>query len=155
MALRTTSQQVISNLLSNAIKFTPSGGQVSIDLRRVNSHVELKVSDTGKGIEPSFLPHVFDRFRQADGSMTRAHGGLGLGFVIVRELVNLHSGIVEARSDGPNKGATFVVKLPLMAILLDSQQGSLPVRAMARSPSTFLPNWRGFVSWSLTTIPIR
>ncbi|HKZ81053.1 MAG TPA: ATP-binding protein [Pyrinomonadaceae bacterium] len=81
MALRTTSQQVISNLLSNAIKFTPSGGQVSIDLRRVNSHVELKVSDTGKGIEPSFLPHVFDRFRQADGSMTRAHGGLGLGFV--------------------------------------------------------------------------
>ncbi|MFO0788150.1 MAG: PAS domain S-box protein [Pirellulales bacterium] len=106
-------QQVVSNLLSNAIKFTPRGGTVEILLERVNSHVELTVTDTGKGISPDFLPHVFDRFRQADASTTRSYGGLGLGLSIVKQLVELHGGTVRAKSAGDNLGATFTVALPL------------------------------------------
>ncbi len=106
-------QQVVWNLLSNAIKFTPRGGQVQVRLQAINAHVELAVSDTGQGIAPDFLPHVFERFRQADSSSTRAHGGLGLGLAIVRHLVELHGGYVRVESPGEDKGATFIVTLPL------------------------------------------
>jgi PAS domain S-box-containing protein len=106
-------QQVFWNLLSNAVKFTPNRGQIQVRLQRVNSHVEFVVSDTGKGIAPQFLPMVFDRFRQGDSSTTREHGGLGLGLAIVRHLVELHGGIVSARSAGEGKGAEFIVELPM------------------------------------------
>jgi signal transduction histidine kinase len=108
-------QQVVWNLVANAIKFTPEGGHVAVHLRRVNSEVELKVSDDGIGISREFLPHVFERFRQADSSTTRAHGGLGLGLAIARHLVELHGGTVSAESAGPDKGSTFTVLLPLTA----------------------------------------
>jgi signal transduction histidine kinase/ActR/RegA family two-component response regulator len=107
-------QQIVWNLLSNAVKFTPRGGRVQIRLERVNSHVELVVTDTGKGITADMLPHVFDRFRQADGSSQRAHGGLGIGLALVKSLVELHGGSVQAASAGLDQGATFTVKLPLM-----------------------------------------
>ena len=106
-------QQVIWNLLSNAVKFTPAGGIVTIALRRRADLDEITVSDTGIGIEPSFLPNVFETFRQADASSTRAHGGLGLGLSIVRHLVELHGGTVRAASDGRGAGATFTVALPV------------------------------------------
>lgn len=109
-------QQVVWNLLSNAIKFTPKGGQVQIRLSRVNSHVEITVSDTGQGISPDFVPYVFERFRQADSSITRSYSGLGLGLAIVRNLVELHGGTVGAESPGEGQGATFTVKLPLMPV---------------------------------------
>jgi PAS domain S-box-containing protein len=107
-------QQVVWNLVSNAVKFTPAGGEVNVRLNRINSHLEIAVSDTGAGVHPDFLPHVFDRFRQADGSTTRAHGGLGLGLAIVRHLVELHGGVAVADSAGVGKGATFTVRFPLM-----------------------------------------
>jgi signal transduction histidine kinase/ActR/RegA family two-component response regulator len=107
-------QQVVWNLLSNAVKFTPRGGKVLIRLERINSHCELTVSDTGQGISPKFLPYVFDRFSQADSSSTRAHAGLGLGLGIVRHLVELHGGTVQAFSPGEGQGATFAVRLPLL-----------------------------------------
>ena len=102
-------QQVFWNLLSNAVKFTPKGGRVQVLLERVNSHVEVSVTDTGQGISREFLPHVFDRFRQADASTTRQHGGLGLGLSIVKQLVELHGGTVRAKSAGLGHGATFIV----------------------------------------------
>jgi CheY-like chemotaxis protein/anti-sigma regulatory factor (Ser/Thr protein kinase) len=105
-------QQVVWNLLSNAIKFTPKGGRVEASVRRADGRVELSVADTGKGILPETLPHIFDRFRQADSSTTRQYGGLGLGLSIVREIVELHGGSVSARSEGENAGATFTVTLP-------------------------------------------
>jgi signal transduction histidine kinase/ActR/RegA family two-component response regulator len=107
-------RQVVWNLLSNAIKFTPEGGRVAVSLSRPDEgHVELCVRDTGQGIDPRFLPHVFERFRQADSSSTRAHGGLGLGLAIVRHLVELHGGVVQAESAGLGTGAAFTVRLPL------------------------------------------
>lgn len=106
-------QQVVWNLLSNAVKFTPKGGDVRLRLERANSHVVITVSDTGVGISQEFLPFVFDRFRQADSSYTRVHGGLGLGLAIVRQLVELHGGTVEVESAGEGHGATFTVKLPI------------------------------------------
>lgn len=109
-------QQVVWNLVSNAIKFTPKGGQVQVRLERVNSHVEITVTDTGQGIEPEFVPYVFERFRQADSSSTRVYNGLGLGLAIVRHLVELHGGTVRAHSEGEGKGATFTVKLPLIPV---------------------------------------
>ncbi len=109
-------QQVVWNLLSNAIKFTPRGGRVQIRSERVNSHLEIVVSDTGQGIAPDFLPHVFDRFRQADQKTSRQHGGMGLGLSIVRHLVELHGGTVRAKSDGVGHGATFTVELPISPI---------------------------------------
>jgi signal transduction histidine kinase/DNA-binding response OmpR family regulator len=107
-------QQVVWNLFSNSIKFTPQNGRVNVSLKRSNSHAEITVSDTGQGISPEFLPHVFDRFRQADGTTTRTHGGLGLGLAIVRHLVELHGGTVHADSAGAGQGATFTVNLPLI-----------------------------------------
>ncbi|MFW9264371.1 PAS domain S-box protein [Nostoc sp. CALU 546] len=109
-------QQVVWNLLSNAVKFTPKGGRVDVQLERIESYVEIRVSDTGGGIAAEFLPHVFERFRQADSSTTRSHGGLGLGLAIVRHLVELHGGTVSAESPGIGQGATFVISLPMKAI---------------------------------------
>jgi PAS domain S-box-containing protein len=109
-------QQVIWNLLSNAVKFTPRGGKVQVVLERVDSHLELVVSDTGTGISADFLPHVFDRFRQADSSTTRSQRGLGLGLSIVKQLVELHGGNVRVKSDGEGRGATFIVALPVAAL---------------------------------------
>jgi signal transduction histidine kinase/CheY-like chemotaxis protein len=109
-------QQVIWNLLSNAIKFTPKGGRVEVRLEHRGSDVLIKVSDTGQGITPEFLPYVFERFRQADGSTTRAHGGLGLGLAVVRHLVEQHGGTVSAQSAGERQGATFMVSLPIAAV---------------------------------------
>ena len=109
-------QQVIWNLLSNAVKFTPKGGRIQVLLERVNSHVEISVTDTGIGIKPEFLPFVFDRFRQADGTTTRRHGGLGLGLSIVKQLVEMHGGAVRAKSPGENQGSTFSVALPLLVV---------------------------------------
>ncbi len=109
-------QQVFWNLLSNSIKFTPKGGRVQVLLERINSHLEISFIDSGEGIQPEFLPHVFDRFRQQDASTTRRHGGLGLGLAIVRQLVELHGGTVTAHSAGNGQGATFLVTLPLVVI---------------------------------------
>lgn len=108
-------QQIIGNLLSNAIKFTPSGGRIHVALERVNSHVELTVTDTGRGIKPEFIPHVFERFRQEDSSTTRKQGGLGLGLAIVKQLTEMHGGLVRAQSSGEGQGATFIVSLPVIA----------------------------------------
>jgi PAS domain S-box-containing protein len=107
-------QQVVWNLLGNAVKFTPDGGQVYIRLERIGSYAQLQVTDTGKGISPEFLPHVFEYFRQADAAITRKFGGLGLGLAIVRHLVELHGGTVQADSPGEDQGATFTIKLPLL-----------------------------------------
>ena len=109
-------QQVVWNLLSNAIKFTPRGGRAQLKLQRTRSHVEISVSDSGQGIKQDFLPYVFERFRQADMKTTRAHGGLGLGLAIVRQLVELHGGTVGVTSDGEGKGATFLVRLPVLPV---------------------------------------
>lgn len=106
-------QQIIWNLLTNAIKFTPRHGQVHVLVERVNSHVELSVSDTGQGIAPEFLDQIFERFRQADSSITRQHGGLGLGLSIAKQLAELHGGSLRVKSEGVGKGATFVLHFPL------------------------------------------
>ena len=108
--------QVFWNLISNAIKFTPKGGRVQVLLERVNSHLAVSVIDTGEGIRPEFLPRVFDRFKQADASTTRRHGGLGLGLSIVKQLVELHGGTVRAASGGEGHGSTFTVTLPLTPV---------------------------------------
>jgi signal transduction histidine kinase/ActR/RegA family two-component response regulator len=108
-------QQILWNILSNAVRFTPAGGRVDVIARDVDSHVELVVQDTGCGIVPAFLPWVFERFRQADSSTTRAHGGLGLGLAIVKDLVTLHGGLVRAESNGENQGTTITVRLPKSA----------------------------------------
>jgi PAS domain S-box-containing protein len=109
-------QQVMWNLLSNAVKFTPRGGRVQVLLERVNSHLEVSVIDTGEGIRPEFLPYAFDRFRQADSTTTRRHGGLGLGLSIVKQLVELHGGSIRVKSAGLGHGSTFIVALPLTVI---------------------------------------
>jgi PAS domain S-box-containing protein len=130
-------QQVVWNLLSNAVKFTPRGGLVQLRLSRVNSHVEIAVSDTGQGINAAFLPHVFDRFRQADQRITRAHGGLGLGLSIVRHLVELHGGTVHADSEGEGRGSTFTVTLPVAPVYMETEAGER-VHPAARET---LPNY--------------
>jgi CheY-like chemotaxis protein len=107
--------QVINNLLTNAVKFTPQAGRVEIALACEDGIARIHVTDNGQGISPAFLPHVFDRFRQADSSTTRAHGGLGLGLAIVRRLIELHGGKVRAQSAGRGHGATFTLELPLSA----------------------------------------
>ena len=108
--------QVLWNLISNAVKFTPKGGRIQVLLERVNSHLELSVIDSGEGIAPEFLGYVFDRFRQADATTTRRHGGLGLGLAIVKQLVELHGGSVRVKSAGPGSGSTFVMMLPITAV---------------------------------------
>ncbi len=135
-------QQCFWNLLSNAIKFTPKGGSVRVSLERVNSHLEVCVVDSGQGIQPEFLPHVFERFRQADASTTRRHGGLGLGLSIVKHLVELHGGSVRAKSAGEGKGATFCIELPLMVVhpgedqsLRQHPRGPMPTRPPMDHPS--------------------
>ena len=107
-------QQVVWNLVSNAIKFTYRDGKILVRLKKIDSEVLIQVEDTGRGIEPEFLPYVFDRFRQADSASSREFGGLGLGLSIVKHLVELHGGTVTVSSPGLNRGATFSVKLPLI-----------------------------------------
>jgi CheY-like chemotaxis protein/two-component sensor histidine kinase len=109
-------QQIVWNRMSNAVRYTPKGGHILVTLERIDSKAEVTVKDSGRGISPSFLPYVFDRFRQADSTTTRATGGLGLGLAIVRHLVDLHGGTVEAQSEGENRGATFRVRLPIRPI---------------------------------------
>jgi PAS domain S-box-containing protein len=128
--------QVIGNLLSNAVKFTPSGGKVEVSLRQDSSCVQINVTDTGKGISPDFLPHVFEYFQQADSSITRQFGGLGLGLAIVRNLVDLHGGSVTVESLGEDQGATFSVKLPLVP-------ASLLLPKNRSTESSTLPNLVG------------
>lgn len=111
-------QQVLWNLLSNAVKFTPKNGRIDVSLQRVNSEVQVSVGDSGEGISSEFLPYVFDRFSQGDGKTTRSHTGLGLGLAIVRQLVELHGGTVKAHSDGPGRGATFRLRLPVLSLNL-------------------------------------
>lgn len=125
-------QQVLWNLLSNAVKFTPTGGRISVVLERVNSHVEIVVEDTGMGIRAEFLPFVFDRFRQADSTITRRHRGLGLGLSIVKNLVEMHGGSVRVKSPGENQGSTFVVALPISHVRAEPRSGPQP--AVARDP---------------------
>jgi CheY-like chemotaxis protein/anti-sigma regulatory factor (Ser/Thr protein kinase) len=115
-------QQVVWNLLSNAIKFTPKGGRVQVRLERADSNVDIVVSDTGIGISPEFLPHVFERFRQGDGSTARKHTGLGLGLAIASQLVELHGGTIRVESQGKGHGATFSVSLPLTAVVATRPQ---------------------------------
>jgi len=122
-------QQVIANLLSNAVKFTPAGGQIRIQVTSVGSHAEVQVADTGQGIDPAFLPRIFDRFAQAESSTTRRQGGLGLGLSIVRGLVEHHGGTVHAGSPGVGHGATFTVRLPVRAASEASETGAPPVAA--------------------------
>src|SRR5688572_24744735 len=120
-------QQVVWNLLSNAVKFTPAGGRVEVRAEQDGPHVRVRVSDSGRGIDPSFLPHVFDRFRQADSTSTRSHGGLGIGLTIVRHIVELHGGTVKAESPGEGQGSVFTVTLPIAATV-DAQQAAPPGR---------------------------
>ena len=115
-------QQILWNLLTNALKFTQRGGRVHVILERVNSHLEISVSDNGHGIAPEFLPHVFDRFRQADASSTREHRGLGLGLAIVKNLAELHGGSVRAKSPGQEKGSTFTIALPMVTADIDPKR---------------------------------
>ncbi|HEY3121080.1 MAG TPA: hybrid sensor histidine kinase/response regulator, partial [Vicinamibacteria bacterium] len=115
-------QQVFWNLLSNAIRFSPRGSRVQVSLVGTGAHVETRIADDGAGIAPEFLPHVFERFRQADASSTRKHSGLGLGLAIVRHIVELHGGVVEAFSEGEGRGSAFVVKLPLAAATPEAAQ---------------------------------
>jgi CheY-like chemotaxis protein len=109
-------QQVIWNLLSNAVKFTPRKGSVRVSARRTASHVQISVSDTGEGIDPHFLPHIFEPFRQAESPQTRVHGGLGLGLSIVRYIAEAHGGTIAAESEGRGRGATFTVSLPVLSV---------------------------------------
>jgi signal transduction histidine kinase len=132
-------QQVLWNLLSNAVKFTPQGGRVQLGVRRRGALVELAVSDDGIGIAPEFLPHVFDRFRQADSSITRRQGGLGLGLSIVKQLVELHGGTVTVASAGEHRGASFVVLLPLHAGSEDAELRAARTPLPPAGPSTRAP----------------
>lgn len=119
-------RQIVWNLLSNAVKFTPDCGSMEVKVECDDTQARVVVTDSGRGIDAGFLPHVFERFRQADGSITRSHGGLGLGLSIVRYLVELHGGTVTAESQGAGKGATFTISLPLMTGRIDSEDGDGP-----------------------------
>ena len=139
-------QQVVWNLLSNAIKFTPRGGKIQIFVQRISSHAEVTVTDTGQGIAPEFIPHLFLRFSQADASTTRHHGGLGLGLAIVRHLAELHGGTVHASSEGKGKGATFTVALPVSAVL--------DARTPAESPHPTAEQLPGEVNIDLSGVSV-
>jgi signal transduction histidine kinase/DNA-binding response OmpR family regulator len=136
-------QQVVWNLLSNAIKFTRSGGWVQVRLTRVESHVQLTVHDSGIGIDRDFLPHVFERFRQGDSSSTRPHGGLGLGLALVRDLVELHGGTVQAASAGRDEGSLFTVKLPVMAAVRAPAPELLPAAPETATLAALAGSLRG------------
>ncbi|AUX23578.1 histidine kinase [Sorangium cellulosum] len=125
-------QQVVWNLLTNAVKFTPAGGRVDVTLRRARAHAELTVSDTGVGVGAQFLPHVFERFRQADASSARKYGGLGIGLSIVKHLVELHGGTVAVASEGEGRGTTFTVRLPLAGVSQEAP-GAAPSKGAARA----------------------
>ena len=127
-------QQVAWNLLSNAIKFTPEHGRVEVQLAPADTHVELSVRDTGQGISPAFLPHVFERFRQADASTRGTHGGLGLGLAILRQIVELHGGSVRVESAGKGQGATFTVRLPLQVAVRPASAPAHPPPAPPPAP---------------------
>ena len=132
-------RQIAWNLLQNAIKFTPEGGRIELHLERDSEQARIIVSDSGKGIEPEFLPHLFERFSQHDMSYTRRHGGLGLGLALVRELVELHSGLITAASAGAGQGATFTVTLPLQAAEFIAPQPSVRAVAKAHTGPQALP----------------
>ena len=137
-------QQVMWNLLMNAIKFTPKGGKIQIVVERVNSHVELSVSDTGKGIAADFLPFIFQRFSQADNSTGRGHSGLGLGLAIVRSLAELHGGSVRVKSGGEGKGTTFIVSLPISVVhTLDTVENLRYSRVGAYHEQLAMPDLTG------------
>jgi two-component system, chemotaxis family, CheB/CheR fusion protein len=138
-------QQIIWNLLTNAIKFTPKGGKIKVTLKYVDAQAQIQVSDTGQGISSEFLPYVFDRFRQADGSKTRSNSGLGLGLSIVRHLVELHGGTVDAESPGEGQGATFTVRLPLRSNLAENptQRDLESTTDESEVPIDDLPSIRG------------
>jgi signal transduction histidine kinase len=132
-------RQITWNLLSNAVKFTPGGGRILVHLSAAGTGVELKVEDTGAGIDPAFLPHVFDQFRQGDQSMTRAHAGLGLGLAIVRHLVELHGGSISAHSAGLGRGAAFTIKLPVArreAVNTQASNSQVPTVPLAKVPTS-------------------
>ncbi|MDQ3133657.1 MAG: response regulator, partial [Acidobacteriota bacterium] len=136
-------QQIAWNLFSNAVKFTSEGGQISIRLSCHPAHVRLEVRDTGQGISPEFLPHIFDRFRQADGTTTRKHGGLGLGLAIVRHLAELHGGAVGVHSDGLGHGSTFTVELPVLrktegGVRVEEEKSAIEGAASRNPPSAIL-----------------
>jgi len=120
-------QQAIWNLLANAVKFTPEGGRIEARVRIGDSTASVTVRDTGQGIDPAFLPHVFDRFRQQDSSATRAHGGLGLGLSIVRSVIEAHGGQIRAASGGAGKGSSFIIELPLVDL---GEQRTEPARSL-------------------------
>jgi len=127
-------QQVIWNLLSNAVKFTPKGGTIAIEARRTSSHLQISVKDNGEGIDPQFLPHIFEQFRQAESPSTRLHGGLGLGLSIVRYLIEAHGGTVSAESPGRGRGTTFVITLPVGALKIENVPHFTPVLEEPRAP---------------------
>ncbi|MCU0680839.1 MAG: response regulator [Polyangiaceae bacterium] len=133
-------QQIIWNFLTNAVKFTPKGGRVWVRVRPVNSSVEIEVGDSGRGIAPEFLPHVFERFRQAEAGATRSHGGLGLGLAIVKSLIELHGGTVEARSEGEGRGSSFLARLPVTPLRVDKDgRPALHPRASGATPGFVCP----------------
>lgn len=137
-------QQIVWNLLTNAVKFTPRGGRIQVKVQRINSHVEIVVSDSGVGISKEFLPYVFDRFRQADASTTRIHGGLGLGLSIVRQLVDLHGGSVSVHSEGEGKGATFTITLPFVGVVSNQEGESVhPTQGDESASFEGLPSLQG------------
>jgi PAS domain S-box-containing protein len=136
-------QQVLWNLLTNALKFTPANGSIRVTLQRSGGSMEIHVKDSGVGIQPAFLPHVFERFRQADGSTTREHGGLGLGLSIVRNLVELHGGTVAVHSDGPGLGSTFSVRLPVLQSAAWSPRPSGPARGVVVRADPLMPSLYG------------
>ncbi|HKQ78253.1 MAG TPA: PAS domain S-box protein [Blastocatellia bacterium] len=138
-------QQVVWNLLSNAIKFTPEGGRVEITLKRADPHIAIVVRDTGKGIEPEFLPHIFERFRQHDMSSTRRVGGLGLGLSLVKHLVELHGGAIEAESEGEGRGATFTFRLPQRAVYTAPLEERKALDAMLPARAESLAGLRALV----------
>jgi signal transduction histidine kinase len=126
-------QQVVWNLLSNAVKFTDEGGRVEVTLGRVDPDVQITVRDTGRGISPEFMPYLFERYQQADASGARRRGGLGLGLMLVRQLVEMHGGSVTAESEGEGKGATFTVKLPVRALNIAEAERAPMASAQTRS----------------------
>jgi signal transduction histidine kinase/CheY-like chemotaxis protein len=133
-------QQVVWNLVANAVKFTPKDGLVRLQLRRIDSDLELTVTDDGAGIEARFLPHVFESFRQSDGSMSRPHSGLGIGLSIAKHIVELHGGDIEARSDGPGRGSTFVVRLPISPLVSTTLGVSRVPATRTPSPADPIPS---------------